>query len=344
MSDIGDVVLTGFPTREQALASGCVLREQIIDGIVSLADLEADILWDKDPETANWHKRTPEFCAARAETLAAAFQQQKDAEIALAAAMISLEADLPPQRDGKPLAIADNYQPYDVVASEYRNPGERWIGLATSAAAIAAWKRAMLEHAATHKGDVLWWRTRPEVRGQVGFGETTARWIVYSRLMIGNEADTPLARIAAGTLRPTKNMVIDNAVTAEQLAELGWVMDGRGFDQPELSKFDAEKVPTDAKLAFAATIEALPPVVAAPEEIPGAFLHIQTSWAAPTLAKAVAGWGQELLRQIGDANTKSLWWRVVPYADNMTDFLEDEARWVVYSRCSIALSGESPAT
>lgn len=338
MPDTSDIVLTGFPTREQALASGVVLRVHIVDGIVSLADLKVDGLWEEDPVTSTYHKRTPEFFLARAETEEALVQQQKDAEIALAAAMISLEGDLPPQRDGKWSAIADNWQPYATVASEHIPVGCRAQGCKTSAEAIVAWKRAILGYAATRRGDVLWWRIPPEILGRVDFGETEARWIVYSRLMIGNEADTTLARISAGTLRPTKAMIDDKVVTAEQLAELGWLPD-KADGWPVLSKFDAEKLPEDAKRAFASVIESLPPIVNLPDALPRSLFHLSTSFRAPTLSEAITGWGKELRRQIEGTNPTRLWWRVGPFGDNQCVFDPDgKQSWVVYSRCFVVLS------
>jgi hypothetical protein len=76
-----------------------------------------------------------------------------------------------------------------VIASVERHEGESMKGCRTSAEAIANWKRALLEYAATHSGDVLWWRFRPEIQGAVPFGQTAAAWLVYSRLAIGNSTD-----------------------------------------------------------------------------------------------------------------------------------------------------------
>jgi hypothetical protein len=67
-----------------------VTREMIGDNIVFLAELKADPLWERDDVTGVWHRRTPEFFTAQASAREALIQQQKDAEIALAAALISL--------------------------------------------------------------------------------------------------------------------------------------------------------------------------------------------------------------------------------------------------------------
>jgi hypothetical protein len=314
-----------------------------------IAELQADPLWERDLCTGMWHKRTLEFIAERAESLEALVQQRKDAEITLAVAIISLEPDLPPQEFGPRCAIALNGVPYDVIASEI-HPGEgmEWKGHSTPAAAIAAWKRALLEYVVTHSGDVLWWRIKPEIDCRIPFGETQPRWLVYSRLTIGNEADTWLAKIADGRLRPTHAMIADNLVTIQQLAELGYVVLESG-NHPMLSNFGAEKIAPDVKMAFAAVIDALPPIIKMAGdtviENVECFVHLQTQGEGKTLAEAVTAWGQNLLALIGPLCPSQLWWRMSPFADNLFGlFHEDETRrWMVYSRCSISVSPESDA-
>ena len=125
---------------------GVVTREMCHDNLVSIAELKADPLWEEDDVTGNWLRRTPEFFAAQAETREALIQQQKDAEVALVAALIGLEADLPSQQDGPPTAFAPNRVPYVVIASAATRPGEEIKRCRTSAEAIANWKRALLEY------------------------------------------------------------------------------------------------------------------------------------------------------------------------------------------------------
>ena len=145
-------------------------------------------LWEKDPLTGQWHMCSLDFLVQRAEVEARLVQQRKDAEIALAAALISLEGDLPPQQDVPPSAYAPNGMLHAIVASGKTHT--------TSAAAIADWKRALLEYVATHSGDLLWWRARPEIFVSIPFAQTTPRWIVYSRLAIGNAETIPASEAA----------------------------------------------------------------------------------------------------------------------------------------------------
>ena len=199
-----------------------VSRENIGDGIISLAELQADPLWEQDDVTDCWHRRTPEFFTAQAAVREALVRQQKDAEIALAAALIGLEADLPPQVDGGVSAWAPDGTHYVVIASAEHCKGEEMKRCRTSAEAIANWKRALLEYAATHTGDVLWWRYRPEIRGDVPFGRTEAAWIVYSRLAIG----TPfIEQVRRGEAVPNCWDVESHRITMDQLADLGLVFD-----------------------------------------------------------------------------------------------------------------------
>jgi len=203
-----------------AFASGCVSRELFLDLNITQAELDASGHWEKDFLTGAYHKRTPEFIAALASTKEALVQQRKDAEITLAMAVISLEGHLPPQQDGPPGRTAPNGEPYVLVCSwdieEARRIGNDKFDYAhkTSSEAIAAWKHAAFEHAQTHQGDVLWWRTRPEIRGEIPFGSTEARWYVYSRLMIGTasidtvsegeveSAEVPLSIVYADFVMP----------------------------------------------------------------------------------------------------------------------------------------------
>ena len=236
MPDTDGIILTGIPTREQALASGFVTQEMVEDGIVSLADLRADGIWEQDTTSVTWClpwiKLTPEFVSARYDAQEAFAANKSSAEIALAAALIALEADLPTQLDGPWCAIAPNGkpyvvidspsgQPYVVIDSEEHQPGMQRVGCSTSAEAIAAWKRAMLEYAATHKGDILWWRYRPEIGGGVDSRTAKPCWIVYSRLVIG----TPLINLVKrGERVPTVWDIEKGLITQEDIDAIGLVL------------------------------------------------------------------------------------------------------------------------
>jgi hypothetical protein len=197
-----------------------------------------------------------------------------------------------------------------------------------------------LEYAATHDGDTLWWRKRPEIQGEIPFGKTTARWIVYSRLMIGNQADTLLARIAAGTLAPTRMMIEDDMVTAEQLAELGWVLNEIS-NCPVLAKFDAPKLSPAVKLAYASAIDVLPPIISVlPDEISYVRKHISTSASKTSLADTINVWATQLLSQIGDANPTWLHWHTAPYA---WAFENGGNLWTISSVCTVMWSEDRAA-
>ena len=177
--------------RDRALSSGFVQRELIRDGIVDIKALSADPSWEMDIQTGGWFRRSPEFCAARAETEAALPDQRAAAEIALGVAMRELAADLPPQDDGPVETVAPTRQLYDMVASW--DNGCKPVHI-TSGEAIQEWRRRLLTYVSTSHGDILWWRYRPEIDAPIPFGETKARWAVYSRLAIGDPVSTDAAR------------------------------------------------------------------------------------------------------------------------------------------------------
>lgn len=206
------------------LATGIVRRSQILDGLVSIERLRKDPSWEKDFALDCWVRRSPEFFAARNAAMAALVQQQADAEIALARAIIDLEQRLPPQRDGVKRAIAETGQPYVTVVSGRvgRWEGEVLPGYATSAEAILTWRTALLGYAAENPGDTLWWRIRPEIDGRVRFGDSASSWVVYCRLLIGNQADTLIERLRRGDTAPTQHMLTDGSITERDLAALGY--------------------------------------------------------------------------------------------------------------------------
>jgi hypothetical protein len=177
------------PLREKQMTEGFVSREAISEGFISLDELKAGP-WECDVITGYWHRRTAEFMDRRAEIRRDLPQQQKDAEIALASAMIALEPDLPPQKDYDfKGATAPNGQPYVTMTWNIINEDPDAKGWDTSADAITALKRAIVKHAAAQQGDILWWRNRPEIEGVFAFGEVMPRWIIYARLLIGNKSD-----------------------------------------------------------------------------------------------------------------------------------------------------------
>jgi hypothetical protein len=201
---------------------GTVLTREALNGGGITHDEIRAAPWECDCTTGNYIKRAPEFFVARAEAEEALVQQRKDAEIILASAMLSLEPDLPTQIDAVPLAVAANGAAHAIVASEPKVEGGGWAGLSrTPAAAVAAYKRALLSFVAKHTGDTLWWRIRPEIDALIHTGETQPYWIVYSRLTIGNLADTFIERVKCGKIFPSGNDVKDNLITAAKLAELG---------------------------------------------------------------------------------------------------------------------------
>jgi hypothetical protein len=213
--------------REAMLASGVVSRMAVADGLVDLATLKADPLWEQDFITDNWIRRTPEFFAARAIAEEALPGQREAAEIALHLTLLELAKDLPPQEDGPSFAYVPNVGGYHEVCSFDMNASLSVSAIEdgrhrTSGEAIAEWRRRMLVFATQYSGDTLWWRERPEICGRVFFGHAEATWRVYSRLLIGNVADTLIERIKRGEIAPRTEMVKDHAVTLEALVVVGY--------------------------------------------------------------------------------------------------------------------------
>lgn len=216
--------------RKATLASGFVTRTAVADGLVDLATLKADPLWEQDFITDNWIRRTPEFFAARAITEEALSAQREAAEIALHLTLLGLAKDLPPQEDGPQFAYVPNVGGYEEVCSyDLGATCEDFVTRCswhnTSGEAMAEWRRRLLSYAATRTGDTLWWRERPEIVGRIFFGRTETLWAVYSRLLIGNFADTILEQIKRGEIAPRMEMVKDNVVTFEQLEAAGYTYD-----------------------------------------------------------------------------------------------------------------------
>lgn len=200
---------------------GYASHQAVSGGVISMEELKKGP-WDYSIYMDCWHRRSPEFIAERAVSQEALIQQRKDAEIALAAAMISLEGDLPSQRDGDPCAVAPNGQHYVSMACEFVYEGKSLRWSMTSANAIAAWKREMLEYAATHHGDILWWGSRPTIQGQIMFSQTTAQWLVYCRFAIG---DSFIEQVKRGHRVPTCWDIQHGSVTEDEITALGLVFD-----------------------------------------------------------------------------------------------------------------------
>lgn len=177
---------------ETALAVGCVTRTLIEDNVVDLAILKSDPMWEMDPVTENWLRRTPEFFAARGEAEERLTAEREAAKIALGVTLLELERDLPSQADGPRSTlfyVGDYIVTYAVIASF--DPGI-YPSHRSSGDAIREWRQRLMAFVGKASGDTLWWRCRPEIDGRVTFGDTHATWYVYSRLAIGSgtpEAD-----------------------------------------------------------------------------------------------------------------------------------------------------------
>lgn len=164
-----------------------VTREQIEDGVVDIAVLRADPMWEHCPVTRDWHRRTPEFIASRAMNRAELPDQLRAAEIALARVLIDLELSLPTQVDGRPWASAEDGYPYIKIDAATMG------GPRPSAATITKWLTRLAEYNAVTPGDTLWWRTRPQITAEIDFPYSTPTWRVWCRLRKGLASETLLA-------------------------------------------------------------------------------------------------------------------------------------------------------
>lgn len=202
------------------LASGVVRRCQIIDGLVSRAELQADPLWECDWMTDTWHKRTLEFMVARAETEAELPSLLEAARIALGVALLALEPELPSQADGHHGPVGPTGTLYEEVCSA--GPWEN-VTYVSSREAIEAWRAKISTYASAQtKEATLWWSVRPEINARVPFSQTGASWYVYSRLVIGLPV---MERIRRGEVRVCRKTVEDGVVSAVELQANGWTED-----------------------------------------------------------------------------------------------------------------------
>lgn len=295
---------TGKRTGQQVVdatpkAPGIVVtRNAILDNLVDLDSLKADPLWQRDPITDNWVWRPAEFYAARAIAEEALPAQKEAAEIALGVALLELAKELPPQEDGPRYNFISGVGEYAVICSA--NQGEYWSHK-TSGAALAEWKRRLLEYVTTHPGDVLWWRIRPEIAGQIRFGESEASWAVYGRMLVG----------------PSKFTIEDYRVVDDHAHNT--------------------TMHEEAVAAFSDILKRLPVIRRNSPDNDGPYscLHIASYGAGETLAQAAAEWGAHLLESIGSHKPKWLHWRAQPEVRHEDIFENGHPVWYVNSRATI---------
>ena len=96
----------------------------------------------------------------------------------LAAALAALSSELPPQRFAASGAYAQGGKPFVMISSGV---------CATAAKAIECWTDRFLEFVTADTGDVLWWRARPTITGEVDCDSGGSVWTVYARCALGAE-------------------------------------------------------------------------------------------------------------------------------------------------------------
>ena len=96
---------------------------------------------------------------------------------ALTIALNTIAADLPPQMFSASGAYAPGEKPYVALSS---GP------CATPAVAIERWMDRLMAFVSDNPGDVLWWRVRPTVDGEVDCETGEPVWRAYARLAMGN--------------------------------------------------------------------------------------------------------------------------------------------------------------
>ena len=89
----------------------------------------------------------------------------------------AIAADLPPQMFSASGAYAPGEKPYVALSS---GP------CATPAVAIERWMDRLMAFVSDNPGDVLWWRARPTVDGEVDCETGEPVWRAYARLAMGN--------------------------------------------------------------------------------------------------------------------------------------------------------------
>jgi hypothetical protein len=168
----------------QGLTAGFVTRADIKDGVVDLATLEANPFWEQDFITESWFRRTLGFFTERAANEVLLPGQCEAASALLATVLRDVAGELPPQADcpNRPGSPAGPLY-MEVTSWNAGSLPEHF----TYGDAIRAWIEKLRIFTSRFKpsdGVTLFWRVRPEVNGIIGFGETRARWRVYSRFAI----------------------------------------------------------------------------------------------------------------------------------------------------------------
>lgn len=160
------------------------------------AELKDDPLWEYGLADDAYYRRTAAFIARRTEN-AKFLADNKDAiEEAFARNVTDLAAHLPAQVDGPAAAllvmqkgVGDAQERRAFVYECVTSAGIQVVGCAvprseTPAAAFAGWRDALLAYVRTHPGPRIFWRTRPEIAGEIDFETGKLGWSVYSRLAI----------------------------------------------------------------------------------------------------------------------------------------------------------------
>jgi hypothetical protein len=161
-----------------------------------LAELKAGS-WEYDVTCDGWWRRSQDFIdrqAAARTAIALELPRAKD-RLAVALAMLDLKIE---QIDGPPCAISPARGIYDLLVNgtvySNRTPVPFWISDSADDA-IKAYVDGFRRYLDTHSGEILYWRVRPELRGDVHVGWDKPSWLVYSRLHVGGPAPT-LATVA----------------------------------------------------------------------------------------------------------------------------------------------------
>lgn len=283
--------------RENALAEGFVSLEMIQDRIFTVGELQADPLWERDLLMHGWHRRTHDFYLARAEAEARRHDLRGTAEISLNLAMLEMVPELLPQNDGPPYQWIAGVGSYETIASRDK---ESLSGHSTPGEAIQEWRRRLLAYVQDHPGEVLWWRSRPEIESWVPFGQTEAIWVVWCRALVGP------VKFPIESYR-----LIDSHIDYVDMAE-------------------------DARRAFADIRDQLPEVTCVrPDDNPLLYLHVGSCGEGDTLAEAAHAWGTQLLDAVKQYEPPCLYWRSQPEAEHTDIFGNGKLRWYVRSTATV---------
>lgn len=199
-----------------------ITRAAVRDGLIDIKKLKDDPRWEQDFITDNWIRFSEEVAASRAAAEAGLPAQQDAAEIALGVALLDLESELPHQERGPRYTAIGGVGAYQEICSWDMGVESNHY---TSGEAIREWRERLLASVRSCKGDTLWWREPPEIKGAVRGLDNGATWYVYSRLLIGNAADTIIERIRRGEISPRVEMIADNVLAMKQLEDIGYTYD-----------------------------------------------------------------------------------------------------------------------